>query len=337
MLPNRARAEQGRFVRFFLAALCFLAMWAVPFCAKGVSTYTTIFSFNGTNGYSPFGGLVQASDGNFYGTTGFGVTGYTGTIETGYGAVFRITPAGVLTNVVQFNGANGANPLATLVAGPDGYLYGTTAYGGAQNFGTVFKMTLSGSLQTLYTFTNGVDGALPAAGLVLGSQGGFYGTTAGTGTNGSYGSVYQITTNGAFTPVLTPSAFSTSGGFSLQGTITVPDTNGVFYAMTLYGGNGYTSGNSGYGSIFKASLGVNQALPQVLFTGTNGPAIGSDVHGGLLSDGHGSYLGTTLMGGSTNQGTLFKWTPGVGITNLVVFTNGNGSQYFTSSRHDPVA
>ena len=91
------------------------------------------------------GGLVQGSDGNFYGTTDGGGAG-------GGGTVFKMTPAGVLTTLVSFYGANGNNPQAPLVQGSDGNFYGTTEYGGANGLGTVFQVTTNGTLTTLVSF-----------------------------------------------------------------------------------------------------------------------------------------------------------------------------------------
>jgi uncharacterized repeat protein (TIGR03803 family) len=110
-------------------------------------------SFNGTNGDVPTGGIVQARDGNFYGTTYFGGTNGNG------GTIFRITPAGELATVYAFSNlddgglnVDGIGPSGTLVEGNDGALYGTTAYGGPNGAGTVFRITTSGSMNILYAF-----------------------------------------------------------------------------------------------------------------------------------------------------------------------------------------
>jgi uncharacterized repeat protein (TIGR03803 family) len=138
--------------------------------------FATLASFNGTNGEDPFATLVQGSDGNFYGSTGFGGNTYVSPSTPGDGTVFKITPAGTLTTLVSFTGANGQEPVGSLVQGTDGNFYGTTQFGGSSNDGTVFKMTPAGTLTTLVTFT-GANGQWPRAGLVQGSDGNFYGTT----------------------------------------------------------------------------------------------------------------------------------------------------------------
>ena len=140
---------------------------------------TTIHNFcsqaNCTDGNYPFAGLAAADDGNFYGTTGWGGAYYGGT-------VFRISPGGTFATVYAFctqtNCVDGAEPLAGLVQGSDGELYGTTYKGGAHNSGTVFKVTTGGKLTTLYSFCASVacaDGFYPVAGLIQASDGDFYG------------------------------------------------------------------------------------------------------------------------------------------------------------------
>jgi len=143
--------------------------------------FTTLVNFTGNGsanrGEDPAGGLVQGGDGDFYGTTRSGGA-------SGRGTVFRMTPAGQLTTLVEFtgNGTNnkGSEPVARLVQATDGNFYGTTIYGGTNDLGTVFRMTPAGVLTTLVNFTdNGAinKGALPDAGLVQGSDGALYGTT----------------------------------------------------------------------------------------------------------------------------------------------------------------
>ncbi len=110
---------------------------------------TTLVEFNGTDGSYCAGGLVQGSDGNFYGTTAGG--GASGS-PTGGGTVFKMTPNGVVTTLVSFNGANGCSPQAPVIEGTDGNLYGTTTYGGPDGGGTVFQITTNGTLTTLVSF-----------------------------------------------------------------------------------------------------------------------------------------------------------------------------------------
>jgi uncharacterized protein (TIGR03437 family) len=152
-------------------------------------TLTTLYSFGaaGTDGAQPYAGVIQGTDGNFYGTT---YTGHT---------VFKITPGGMLTTLHTFSGPDGGDPLDALVQASDGNFYGTTSSGGSESVGTIFKITPGGTLTTLHDFTDGAtDGARPYAGLIQGTDGNFYGTTEGGGTSGD-GTIFKITPSGVLT------------------------------------------------------------------------------------------------------------------------------------------
>ena len=150
-----------------------------PLLQAGV-TFTNLVNFVAAKGAYPAAGLIQATDGNFYGTTYVG--GLSGI--PGYGTVFRISPDGTFSNLFSFNGTNGANPYSGLVQGTNGNFYGTTESGGTNGgYGTVFEITSAGALTPLVSF-DGTNGANPEAGLVLGIDGNFYGTTSQGGTNG---------------------------------------------------------------------------------------------------------------------------------------------------------
>jgi uncharacterized repeat protein (TIGR03803 family) len=160
---------------------------------------TSLVQFNGTTGGYSVAGLVQGTNGNFYGTAEYGGNlsandGY------GFGTVFKLTPAGVLTTLSMLNLTNGYNPAAGLAQGSDGNFYGTTDGGGSGGNGTVFRMTPAGVLTTLVSF-NGTNGINPQGGLVQGNDGNFYGTTEYGGANG-LGTVFQVTTNGTLTTLV---------------------------------------------------------------------------------------------------------------------------------------
>ena len=199
----------------------------------------TLVSFNGNNGASPFGALLQGSDDNFYGTTA-------GTLDGSFGGmVFRMTPDGELTNLVTFNLSNGATPSGGLVQDSDGNLYGTTEWGGnlsvngGYGFGTVFKLTPPKSLRTLLPL-GGSNGSYCFSGLVQGSDGNFYGTTTGGGAGGG-GTVFKITPAGTLTTLV---AFKGSDGRSPQASL-IQGSDGNFYGTTKYGGAG------GGGTVFQ--------------------------------------------------------------------------------------
>lgn len=156
----------------------------------GSGVETIVYSFAGgtTDGASPYGGVIQAKDGNLYGTTGSGGA-------HGDGAVFRIAPStGAETLVYSFaGGSDGANPYAGLMQATDGNLYGTTVGGGAGNDGTVFRVTpATGAESVVYAFAGGSsDGAAPYGGLIQGSDGNLYGTTTKGGSSDA-GTVFRV-------------------------------------------------------------------------------------------------------------------------------------------------
>lgn len=150
---------------------------------------TTLYSFckggNGMNcpdGLYPIASPVQGPDGNFYGTT------FLGGVST-YGTIYEITPAGVLTTLYSFcslpNCADGSFPSSPLLLATDGNFYGTTPGGGANGYGTIFRLTPNGKFTTLYSFAAVAGSGFPFDGLIQGTNGTFYGTTGGDGDNGT--------------------------------------------------------------------------------------------------------------------------------------------------------
>ncbi len=246
---------------------------------------TTLVSFVGTNGASPSAGLILGTNGNFYGTTVNG--GFDGS-----GAVFEATTGGVLTLLYSFtDGNDGGEPEAGLALGTNGNFYGTCAYGGADGWGTVFEVTNTGGFATLHSFTDGSDGASPYAGLTLGLNGNFYGTTAGDSSS-TYGNVFEMTPNGALTNLYTFLGGNDSG--SPNGLILGPDGN--FYGTT-YGG---TSAGD-YGMVFEVTS--NGAFVNLAsFTGTNGEAS----KGSLVLGPDGNFYGTTSYGGANGIGEIYR-------------------------------
>jgi uncharacterized repeat protein (TIGR03803 family)/T5SS/PEP-CTERM-associated repeat protein len=214
-------------------------------------TETTLYSFGSSpnDGMHPIVGLVQGSNGNFYGTTVWGGTANTGT-------VYRISPGGNYTNLHSFSGSDGANPDAVLVQGSDGNFYGTTSAGGPTNDGTVFRMSPSGSLTTLHIFVGfPTDGANPGyATLVQGTDGNFYGTTAAGGTSancsGGCGTVFRISPAGSYANLYSLAGPSTDGA-SPQGLVHAYDGN--FYGTTSAGGAS-TNCSGGCGTVFRFSV-----------------------------------------------------------------------------------
>jgi uncharacterized repeat protein (TIGR03803 family) len=231
--------------------------------------------------------------------------------------------AQTFTDLVDFNYSNGAAPLnAPLVQGTDGNLYGTTAYGGSCTLydlgcGSVFKMTPAGALTTLHFF-DGSDGAYPFGGLLLDTDGSFYGTTVTAGANcaspDGCGTVFKISPKGDFSTLYTFCAQANcSDGFQPSGSL-IRGLNGDLDGITGYGGNS-TNCSIGCGTIFKITPGG--ALTTVYsFTGPPGPFY---PFYSLLQATDGSLYGTTSGGGSNGSGTVFKVTPDGKLTTVYSF------------------
>jgi uncharacterized repeat protein (TIGR03803 family) len=294
---------------FSALALLALSILHCQFSIAFAQGVQPIYSFP-VCGEHPEAALVLGPDGNFYGTTAFGI-----------GTVFEVTTNGVLTTIYRFSeggfvgyvltNADGASPQASLTLGPDGNLYGTASGGGTYGSGTVFEVTTNGVLTILHSFSAGnyssvaftnADGAGPQASLTLGPNGNFYGTTYQGGTNG-YGTVFEVMTNGVFTNLY---AFTGGNdGGNPAGNLT-QGPNGNFYGTTYYGGsNGY------YGTVFEVT--TNGTLTTLAsFAGTNGGA----PEAGLTLGPDGNFYGTT------SDGTVFKVTTNGVLTALAYFSNG---------------
>ena len=291
--------------------------------ATAISSYAQIFvtlysfSFNSSDGNDPLGALVQGIDGNFYGTTHFG-----GAFKSG--TVFKITPGGTLTTLHSFcaqtSCPDGSNIGAPLALGTDGNFYGTTSSGGANGYGTVFKITGAGALTTLYNFcaqTNCNDGIVPEAGLVQGTDGNFYGTTDGGGV-GAFGTVFKITRAGALTTLYSfcPDGFTCTDGVGPVAGL-VQGTDGNFYGTTSSGG-----AHSG-GTVFKITPG-GILTTLYSFCALANCADGYNPFEAVLVQGtDGNFYGTTSAGGVQSLGTVFKVTPGGALTTLHSFCAQN--------------
>lgn len=246
---------------------------------------------------NPIAPVVEGPDGNFYGTTQ--TDG-----NAGRGTVFRMTPAGTVSTLVNFTGLNGHAPWTVgLTLDRDGNLNGTTEYGGSGGRGTVFKVTLTGTLTTLVNFNN-TNGSSPR-GLTTGSDGNLYGTTV-TSTSGQ-GTVFKVATDGTFTTLVSfPANY-----YSYPGDLT-PGRDGSLYGRTYNGFNGY-------GTVFRVT--TNGTLT-MLATLSGSPHTYSTA---LTLGNDGNFYGTTLEGGSSRLGTAFQVTPEGQLTTLVNFNGSNGS------------
>jgi uncharacterized repeat protein (TIGR03803 family) len=275
----------------------------------------TLHSFDSLDGQSPRAGLVQGTSGDFYGTTSMGGAHGSCDYGNGCGTVFKITAGGMLTTLYSFRygGKDGRFPIGALVQGADGNFYGTTAGGGANGWGTVFRITPSGKLATLYAFcskSHCADGGQPEAALFQGTDGIFYGTTyvggrKADGCASGCGTVFKITPSGTLTTLHTFAAYPTDGAYPAA--TMVQDTNGTFYGTTLAGGASNSCAfEPGCGTVFSLSVGLG---PFVETNPMSGP-VGKRV----------KILGTNL---SVATGVAFNGTP-------AVFTVVSGSEITTT-------
>jgi len=231
-------------------------------------TLTTLYSFcyqtSCAGGANPSVGLIQAANGDIYGTSLGGI--YSASCLLGCGTVFKITPAGMLTTLYSFcsqAGCTDGQGPSSLVQAGNGDLYGTTAAGGIANVsctyggcGTIFKITSTGTLTTVYSFcSNGgacTDGFAPLGGLVQAASGNLYGTTAAGGAH-DHGTIFKITPSGALSTLYSFCAQAECPDGFNPGAL-VQATNGIFYGTT---NNGGASANcdGGCGTIFALSTG----------------------------------------------------------------------------------
>jgi uncharacterized repeat protein (TIGR03803 family) len=271
---------------------------------KGV--LTTLYNFCAqpecADGLVPFSALIQATNGNFYGTT-------SSAWNYGHGTIFEITPEGKLTTLYSFcsqpNSAgvctDGEPPISALVQGTDGNFYGTTGYGGAYNSGSIFSITPAGTFTTLYSFCpepngDGVcsDGASP-------------------------GTIWE-----------SPFQYGQPGGAG-PGAALVQGTDGNFYGTTDYGGSSACSTGLGCGTVFRLSMGLApfvRTLPTARAAGGNVTILGNNLTGTTSVTFNGTAatlitvsdtaITTTVPTGATT-GTVQVVTPSGTLTSNVPF------------------
>jgi uncharacterized repeat protein (TIGR03803 family) len=285
--------------------LCF----ACVFCLLGgmrspAQTFKTLISFYGYDGQQPVAGLIQGTDGNLYGTTPFG--------GSGYGTVFKITASGKLTTLHSFKGfpTDGAYPLAGLTQDAAGNLYGTTSQGGTignlacEGCGTVFKISPDGRLTILHSFDS-TDGSSPGGALIQGTDGNFYGTTD---YGGAYdgGTAFKITPAGHLTTLHTVCAQGECADGSSPGQLLLQASNGDFYG-------------TGDSTVFEMTPG-GKVTTLYSFDGADGTG-----PGGLVQGANGNFYGITSGGGAELDGTVFEMTAAGKLTTLHSFDGTDGA------------
>lgn len=281
--------------------------------------FKTLASFFGTNGNEAFASLTQGSDGNFYGTTQLGGS-------SNYGAVFTITTNGLLTRLYSFSlDTNGTYTRAKLVQYSDGTFYGTAQQAGRYGEGTVFKITTNGDLTTLASFGRAPDGfaAYPSAGLVLAPDGNFYGTTAGGGTNGNWGTVFRVTPAGVVTSLL---SFNGTNGNDVESSLTLA-SDGTLWGTTRYGGATFDGTyGSGNGTIFQIT--TNGILTTLI---SFSPETGTQPFNATLVEGSNHIIyGTTSSGGMFGAGTVFRIVPSPPVITSITQLNSTVTLVWTA-------
>jgi uncharacterized repeat protein (TIGR03803 family) len=269
---------------------------------------STLYTFTGNHdGQYPYSPLVQGGNGNLYGTTYSG-----GTI--GDGVIFRISASGVATNLYSFmGGSDGFDPQPGLVQGSDGNLYGETYGSSPSGFGTVFRVTTNGVFTTLHTLVFLTEGGGLDAALTQGKDGNLYGTAASGGTNGGYGTVFRITTNGVLTSL---HSFTGDDGANPYASV-MQGSDGLFYGTTGYGGT------NNQGTVFKVTTN-GEFTSLYSFTGGND---GANPYAGLAQASNGVLYGVTLNGGTNRIGSVFKITTNGAFCSLYSFTGGDDGGY----------
>jgi uncharacterized repeat protein (TIGR03803 family) len=291
---------------------------------------TVLYNFSGSNGMGPNTGLITDGAGNFYGTT------LSGGSASG-GIFFKLDPTGHETLLYSFPATNGdgAGSEAGLIMDSSGNLHGTTAFGGSDPYGefcslgtapislfgpfsscgTVFTVDATGHETVVYNFTdaNG-DGAGSGGGLIMDSAGNFYGTTLDGGASGE-GTVFKLDTNGHEAVLYSFGLIPDGAGPQAS---LVMDNAGNLYGTTVFGGSLDT------GTVFKLDP-TGQETVLYSFDGTvGGQTDGEFPYAGLIIDSAGNLYGTTVYGGSANNGTVFKLDTTGHETILHNFTGANG-------------
>ena len=261
---------------------------------------TVLYTFTGGQDGRQPNAVIRDAAGNIYGTTSSGGA-------AGLGVVFELSAAGQETVLHSFTGgSDGSNPLAGVIRDAAGNFYGTTTGGGTGNAGMVYELK-AGRETVFYTFTGGIDGFYPVAGVTRDAAGNLYGTTAGGGSGS--GVVFRLDAAGHET-VLHNFAGGADGAGPQAGVIR--DAAGNLYGSTLYGG----MGNAGV--VYKVDAGGHETA---LYSFTGG-SDGNQSYGGVTRDAAGNIYGTTIGGGASNLGVVYKLDAAGHETVLYSFPSG---------------
>jgi uncharacterized repeat protein (TIGR03803 family) len=302
------------------AAAAIATLWVVAATSAQAQTFTVIHSFAGSDGANPMAGMTMDAAGNLYGTTAYG--GSYACTSGGCGTVFKLTHSQsgwVLSVLYQFRGQeDGDGPLARVVFGPDGALYGTTAYG---NYNTVFKLQPPASIcrsiscpwmkTILYTFDfeDQTTGFGPMGDLSFDGSGNIYGTNQ-YGGNTQYcngpgcGLVYELTpSGGAWTENVLYAFQGLTDGAAPESGVILDDAGNLY-------GTAFETGTlrNNAGTVFELSPSSSGWTENTVYQ-FQGSSDGGYPAGGLIFDAAGNLYGSTTSGGSGDGGTVFELLP----------------------------
>ncbi len=282
-----------------VAKILILAMFSAILLSSVVAqTYTSLHDFNPSVDpqYLDNDLISQGRDGLLYSMSHFSPNGVSGA----NGTVYSMTLAGAPTILTELGPTQGEYPFGGLLLGSDGNFYGAGSLSGGSNFGTVFKVTPTGTLTVLHNFTNGTDGGTPASPPVQGNDGNYYGITAG-----ATATVYKITATGVFS---TLHSFTNAEGGNCNYLILGSDGN--FYGQCTSGGT------SNLGTLYKiSSAGTVAVLHNIA---------AADGYGGafpLVQANDGNYYGVSYSG-SGIDGTVWQLKPTGAFKVLKTFDRG---------------
>ncbi len=293
-----------------LALACAAFTLSLAVCAQAQTV--SQFNLDGQTGYEPYTTVTQATDGNFYGTTGFGGPNFEGNI-------FRMTPSGEITNIHNFCGlpncADGWAGSWPPILAPDGNLYGVTSgqtVDGVTYGQTLYRLTVDGEFTNLFPIC-GSDCSYPL-GITLARDGSFYGVSGGGGASDS-GTIFRVSLTGQYTVLHSFCSLPncTDGYYALYPPIQGNDGN--FYGTTEVGGSENT------GAVYRLTpSGTYTVIHNFCAYENNRCPEGTFPAAGLVQDAQGNFFGATQGGGSHSNGVVFKITPAGDYSVLYDFT-----------------
>ena len=317
-LPTSSAADNGHRFRVIVAnaagsVTSDAATLTVSAAGNGI---VVLHTFARTDGYYPINQLVEGSDGNFYGATLFGGA-------SSFGTLFRMTPAGAVTTLRSFDVNSGFSSRSALVQGPDGAFYGASKGGGANAKGYVFRLQTDGAFTILHSFS-GMDGMAPvdAGALAVGPDGNLYGATLYGGSD-NVGTIYRISTAGAFTSLHSFVLSRTSGYAPAAGLLLGHD--GAFYGTTSTAGDQsapHTGSGTAAGTVFRMTAAGDVTILHTFFAGGTTGDLGNP-NAALVQAGDG-----TLYGTAQSTAGVFRIAPdGSGYAIVTTFDAANRTDF----------